>query len=81
MLKIFKKIDARVEKNQIGNIWRLRLTKVKTNQQKDAKRMINPVLVECKSRVMRNNILKKKKKLAIANFDDFSISGINNVYI
>ena len=52
-----------------------------THQQKDGKRMINPLIVECKSKVMRNNILEEEKKLTNANFDDLNISGINNVYI
>ena len=56
-------MHTRVDKNQIGNISRLRPTIVQTNQQNDGKRMIDLILVECKSRVMKNqtNIVNKLK--------------------
>ena len=53
-ISVLKKIDLKVERDQIGTIRRMKPVKAETNQEKkDVKRMFNPLLVAFKSSDLR----------------------------
>ena len=70
-MAILKIVDPRIVRQQIGEIKRVRPTNTnhKTN---DGKRVFNPILVKFKSREVKVNIMKAKKKLANANLNGIS---------
>ena len=70
-MAILKFVEPRIVRQQIGDIKRLRTTNTnhKTN---DGKRDFNPILVKFKSREVKVNIMKEKKKLANANLNGIS---------
>ena len=62
-MKVLKKVDARIERQQVGKIRRLRTIDAGTTKEnKEGKRMYNPILVT-KSRDQKIKIMKQKKKI------------------
>ena len=70
-MAILKIVEPRIVRQQIGDINRLRPTNT-NHKTKDGKRVFNPILVKFKSREVKLNIMKEKKKLANANLNGIS---------
>ena len=70
-IKVLKKVDPKIERHQLGKIWRLRTIDAGTNlEKKEGKRMLNLILVRFKSRDQKVKVTKEKKKLVNADLTD-----------
>ena len=65
-MKALKKVDPRIERQQVQKIRRLRTIDAETNQEKkEGKRMYNPILVTFKSSDQKFKVMKEKKNFLI----------------
>ena len=64
-MKVLKKLDPKIERNQMGVIRRMRTTNSERVNKNDANKKSNPILVMFKTREQKLNIMRERKNCII----------------